>query len=102
MTKTCAWGKCDREFEPLRHNQIYCCEDHSKSAARESILKRYHERKAFRDGKKRLCKCGTPLSRYNYTAQCSRCESLSMSKDISKGKAKSVFRKISDYNSNGD
>ena len=97
-TKVCAWGKCDREFEPHRHNQIYCCEDHSSRAAKESILRRYHERKAMRGGKKRKCKCGTPLSRYNYGSKCARCELIDASRKPVPSKKKSVFDKIKEYN----
>ena len=97
-SKVCAWGKCDREFEPRRHNQIYCCEDHAHRAARESILRRYHERKAQRNGKVRKCKCGTPLSRYNYTLKCARCERAEESRDISNTEKQSVFTKIKEYN----
>lgn len=98
MTKVCAWGKCDREFEPRRHNQIYCCEDHSSRAAKESILRRYHERKAMRQGKKRQCKCGTPLSRYNYGTKCSRCENIDGRKIMSGREKKSIFTKMKEYN----
>lgn len=96
--KVCAWGKCDREFEPHRHNQIYCCEDHSSRAAKESILRRYHERKAVRKGKKRRCQCGTPLSRYNYTSKCSRCELIEASVKKTDEEKSVVFSKIKDYN----
>ena len=96
--KVCAWGKCDREFEPHRHNQIYCCEDHANRAAKESILRRYHERKAMRQGKKRRCACGTPLSRYNYTNSCSRCELIEASREVTKGEKSSVFERIKEHN----
>lgn len=94
MTKVCAWGKCDREFEPHRHNQIYCCEDHASRAAKESILRRYHERKAMRQGKKRLCKCGVPLSRYNYGAKCSRCETEETRRVLNESEVKGLFDKM--------
>lgn len=93
-SKVCAWGKCDREFEPRRHNQIYCCEDHASRAAKESILRRYHERKAVAKGKKRVCQCGTPLSRYNYSPKCSRCETEERRKVFSKEEVDSVFDRI--------
>ena len=97
-TKVCAWGKCDREFEPHRHNQIYCSGDHANRAAKESILRRYHERKAMKQGKARRCKCGVPLSRYNYTKRCSRCEALEASKVPTKSERESVFERMREHN----
>lgn len=98
ILKVCGWGKCDREFEPHRHNQVYCCEDHASRAAKESILRRYHERKAMRQGRKRRCKCGTPLSRYNYTSKCSRCELIENSAVATDDAKASVFNRIKDHN----
>lgn len=98
IIKVCAWGKCDREFEPHRHNQIYCCEDHASRAAKESILRRYHERKAMRKGKKRRCKCGTPLSRYNYNNKCSRCELIESTAKRPDSDKLSVFTTIKEHN----
>ena len=97
-TKVCGWGKCDREFEPRRHNQVYCCEEHASRAAKESILRRYHERKSMRKGKKRRCQCGTPLSRYNFTNRCSRCEFIESSRKVTPAEKSSVFDKVKEYN----
>ena len=97
--RVCAWGKCDREFEPSRHNQIYCCEDHMQRAARESILRRYHERKSVKAGAKRLCQCGTPLSRYNFSKVCSKCDHIK-TKEMTNGQIDTILEGINEFNNN--
>ena len=37
-------------------------------------MEKYYEKKAIRNGAKRVCKCGNQLSRYNQGNLCAICE----------------------------
>lgn len=73
----CAYRFCDISFEPKRHNQIYCTSEHCREETNIRLKETYHESKARRAGKKRVCAtrgCGTELSRYNDTRICAKCD----------------------------
>lgn len=75
--RVCAWEECKQVFTPTTHNMIYHTDECCKRATNARIMKRYHERKAVRNGAKRVCKttgCGTLLSRYNESKICAKCE----------------------------
>jgi hypothetical protein len=55
---------------------VYCCPDHLRLATNARIMERYHESKANRNGKARVCStpgCATLLSRYNDEKVCAKC-----------------------------
>lgn len=73
----CANPKCDIVFERKRHNQKYHDEACCREATNDKLKQKYHERKARRAGKLRICKtpgCGTVLSKYNPGDVCGKCE----------------------------
>ena len=70
----CSYELCGVEFIKTTHNMKYCTEAHCKLATNARIMKKYYESKARRKGAKRLCACGTRLSRYNEKRICSACE----------------------------
>ena len=71
---TCAYRHCDIIFEPRRHNQVYCCSEHCREETNIRLKESYHNSKARRAGKKRICRtCDTVLSRYNDSNICSKC-----------------------------
>lgn len=72
----CAYTECALPFEPKTHNQRYHTPECCRRATNERIMENYYERKARRQGRLRVCAngCGTPLSRYNDSKVCSKCE----------------------------
>lgn len=73
--KICANAACNTSFSPTRHNQKYCTKECCKFVTNVKMKEQYHENKARRTGKKRLCaECGvTTLSRYNESKVCQVC-----------------------------
>lgn len=72
--RTCKNPDCAREFEPSKHNQIYCDKECSKIMTNAKIMGHYYDKKDRKSGKKRFCeRCDAPLSRYNATKVCSSC-----------------------------
>jgi len=43
--RVCLYSKCQCVFEPIKHNQKYCCAEHRDTALREKYRKEYKERK---------------------------------------------------------
>lgn len=70
----CAYELCGEEFIKATHNMRYCSESHCKLATNARIMRKYYESKARRKGAKRVCACGTQLSRYNEKRICASCE----------------------------
>ena len=73
----CAYRYCDVEFVPTRHNQIYCCQEHTREETNIRLREAYRKDRERRGGIKRVCRtsgCDTVLSRYNDTDYCGRCE----------------------------
>lgn len=71
----CANSECAKVFTPKTHNQKYCCDECCRVATNRRIMEKYYEKKAIRNGAKRSCKkCKSPLSRYNESNICIRCE----------------------------
>ena len=72
----CAYRFCDVVFTPRRHNQVYCTSEHCREETNIRLKETYHNAKARRAGKQRMCArgCGTKLSRYNETSICAKCE----------------------------
>lgn len=90
----CANKDCtnEKEFTPKTHNQKYCSDDCCRIATNKKIMEKYYEKKAIRNGKKRLCKsCNSSLSRYNTLSVCSKCE-----KNNSKSDRNKILRIIND------
>lgn len=74
----CAREDCGIEFSQKTHNQKYCSDECCRIATNKRIMEKYYEKKAIRNGAKRVCKtrgCGEILSRYNYASVCFMCES---------------------------
>lgn len=83
----CAYRYCDLEFVPTRHNQIYCCQEHTREETNIRLRETYQKDKARRGGMKRVCKtptCDTILSRYNDTDYCGRCEARRIAESAQK------------------
>lgn len=76
IIKDCANPKCTVQFNPTRHNQIYCGRDCRKVVTNANSMGQYYEKRDRKLGKKRMCKsCGTtPLSRYNEGNTCQSCQ----------------------------
>lgn len=74
----CAREDCGIEFDQKTHNQKYCSDECCRIATNKRIMEKYYEKKAIRNGAKRICKskgCNEILSRYNYSSVCYSCES---------------------------
>ncbi len=74
ITKHCLW--CDKEFETVQKNKIYCSAECRELATREKITQRYIlAKRKKRIDKIRLCAggCGTMLSIYNDSRLCTNC-----------------------------
>lgn len=70
----CANKECAKEFDAKTHNQKYCSDDCCRIATNKKIMEKYYEKKAIRNGAKRLCRsCKSSLSRYNSENICSLC-----------------------------
>lgn len=74
MTKTCA--ECQKEFAFKTHNQKYCSNECCRIATNKRIMEKYYQKRARLRGEERLCKCGSPLSRYNPEDICEMCFNL--------------------------
>ena len=70
----CSNKECAKEFEAKTHNQKYCSDNCCRVATNMRIMEKYYEKKAIRNGAKRVCKCGSKLSRYNQSNVCAICE----------------------------
>jgi hypothetical protein len=71
--RVCSWEKCEEEFTPVTSNQIYHSEECQRLATNARIMRKYYERKAIRQGARRVCEapgCVTILSRYNDSKLC--------------------------------
>lgn len=79
-TIMCAREGCDVVFEKKKHNQKYHDNECCRVATNSKIKENYHERRAQRLGKTRMCKsCKvTKLSRYNDAQTCAACQSQSL------------------------
>lgn len=74
----CANPSCGIQFVKATHNQKYHDEACCREATNNKLKEKYHERKARRAGRIRICKnlgCGTVLSKYNPGKICGGCES---------------------------
>lgn len=70
----CFNSDCAKEFDAKTHNQKYCSDDCCRVATNKKIMEKYYEKKAIKNGAKRLCKkCKSSLSRYNTELICSLC-----------------------------
>jgi hypothetical protein len=70
----CFNSDCAKEFNAKTHNQKYCSDDCCRIATNKKIMEKYYEKKAIKNGAKRLCKqCKASLSRYNTEMICSLC-----------------------------
>lgn len=77
MTVKCAYRYCGIQFVPQRHNQVYCCAEHTREETKIRLRESYHKNRDRQAGKKRKCAtpgCGTVLSRYNPDDICGKCE----------------------------
>lgn len=75
-TAVCAYSKCNVVFEKKTHNQKYHDNECCQLATREKAMEKYYDKKARRQGQRRVCatpRCGTPLSRYNESKFCAAC-----------------------------
>ena len=70
----CANKECAKDFDAKTHNQKYCSDECCRIATNRRIMEKYYEKKAIRNGAKRVCKCGNQLSRYNQGIVCAICE----------------------------
>ena len=79
-------GNCDKEFEPKRHNAVYCSPECGKKATNKKILERYKTKKQKPIKKKRVCNsCAeTVLSIYNVADVCHLCVRKEEQKNIDK------------------
>lgn len=91
-TFTCAREGCDNQGVKTTHNQKYCSSDCCRIATNAKIMKKYHERVAIKRGKKRVCQCGTALSRYNENKICGPCEMKN--KQAYKGEAANILASV--------
>lgn len=82
--KKCA--ECGIEFEFKTHNQKYCTPECCRKSTNKKIMKKYYEKKEILSGKKRLCKCGAVLSRYNMEEECHLCQSKTTEEDKEKAR----------------
>lgn len=74
----CAYAKCGKEFEKKTHNQKYHDNECCQLATREKAMAKYYDKKARKQGQKRICAkphCETQLSRYNESKFCAECNS---------------------------
>jgi|SRR5690349_5891582 len=72
---TCEREDCENEFAKTTHNMKFCSSECCRIQTNRKIMADYHEKKAIRNGKKRVClTCATPLSRYNPNKFCGACE----------------------------
>lgn len=65
------------EFDAKTHNQRYHSSECCRLATNARIMENYYEKKARRQGFKRMCRtpgCNTKLSRYNDGIICQKCE----------------------------
>lgn len=69
----CARDECENLFTRKTHNQKYCSNECCRKATNDKIMVRYYENKRKRSGAKRLCSCGSTLSKYNMGDECSAC-----------------------------
>ena len=70
----CANTECATTFDSKTHNQKYCSDECCRVATNKRIMQKYYEKKAIKNGAKRLCKkCKAQLSRYNIEDICSSC-----------------------------
>lgn len=77
-TAVCAYKKCGIIFEKKTHNQKYHSNECCQLATREKAMEKYYDKKARKQGAKRICaspKCNTQLSRYNESKFCAECSS---------------------------
>ena len=84
--KICANPDCEKLFEPLVHNAVYCSINCRKIITNKNVLDRYYENKARKSNKKRVCKtkdCGTILSTYNSENICEICKTERLIKRLS-------------------
>ena len=88
----CANKECAKEFDSKTHNQKYCSDECCRIATNRRIMEKYYEKKAIRNGAKRVCKCGNHLSRYNQGNVCAICEKNKSIKN--KDKVKEIFNGI--------
>lgn len=71
---TCARNGCDNLFNRKTHNQKYCSDECCRLATNAKIMERYYENKRRRSGAPRQCtSCGSKLSKYNLSDECSAC-----------------------------
>lgn len=70
--KECGYELCDIVFTPTKHNQGYCCTAHGVLENNRKAMEKYHERKNTTSNR-RVCECGTILSRYNPDDKCAAC-----------------------------
>lgn len=88
-TRYCALPECGKPFEPKSYNAKYCSIECQKTATNRRLLEKYHEKKAARAGKKRVCKsfdCNTILSRYNSDVHCETCQAR-----LARAKRENIF-----------
>ena len=80
--RVCARPGCDITYVARTHNQIYHDAECCRIATNARLKEKYHERRAQKMGKVRICtECGvTRLSRYNDTKICEGCRTKSESK----------------------
>ena len=82
----CQNSDCKKEFVNKTHNQKYCSDECCRVATNKRIMEKYYEKKAIRNGSKRVCKkCYFQLSRYNESDLCSSCSKQTYLKDKLKG-----------------
>lgn len=74
--RVCGYTECGKSFTPKTHNQRYCTPECCRLATNARIMDNYYEKKARRQGFKRICRstgCNTLLSRYNDGDTCQKC-----------------------------
>lgn len=87
MIRVCGYKECGKSFDAKTHNQRYCTSECCRLATNARIMENYYERKARRQGFKRVCRendCETELSRYNDDTICQRCASKKNSQQRAK------------------
>lgn len=75
--RVCGFSECGVTFDAKTHNQKYHSSECCRLATNARIMENYYEKKARRQGFKRICKnvgCNTKLSRYNDKDICQKCE----------------------------
>jgi len=75
--RVCSNEDCLELFAPKVHNAVYCSAECRKIVTNKKILDKYHQKKANKSLKNRVCKtrgCETLLSNYNDENICGACQ----------------------------